>query len=112
MTDKAKKYLYDILQAIQEIHEIHLSNIHSQAEYEQSTSTVKRAVERELQIIGDVALRLRKMDIKLSQANNLINRRNTIVHQYDSYQPRTIWNFVMSQLPSLKEKVENLINLN
>ena len=110
MTDKAKKYLYDILQAIQEIQETYLSDIHSQAAYEQSTSTIKRAVERELQIIGDVAQRLKKMGVKLSQADNLINRRNTIVHQYDSYQPRTIWNFVNTQLPNLKEEVDGLIN--
>jgi len=51
MTNNAKKYLFDILKAIQEIEEIHLFEISAQSEYESSSSTMKRAVERELQII-------------------------------------------------------------
>jgi len=110
MTNNAKKYLFDILKALQEIEEIHLSEISTQSEYESSSSTIKRAVERELQIIGEAAFRLKQMDFELTQADSLINRRNTIIHQYDSFQPRTIWNFIIYQMPAIKEEVSDLLN--
>lgn len=68
-----------------------------------------RAVERELEIIGEAAYRLRQMGISLTQADALINRRNTIIHQYDSFQPRTIWNFIRQQLPALESEVQELL---
>ncbi len=110
MTRNSKKYLFDMLKAIQDIEETHLSEISSQREYESSSSTIKRAVERELQIIGEAAYRLKQMDVKLTQTDSLINRRNTIIHQYDGFQPRTIWNFITYQMPAIKEEVSGLLN--
>lgn len=49
MTRKQKKYLFDILQTIRDIQEIHLADINS-AEIFSQNLTVIRAVERELAI--------------------------------------------------------------
>ena len=108
MPRKAKKYLFDLLTAIQAIEEVHLAGINNQEEFE-GNKTVIRAVERELEIIGEAAYRLHQMGISLSQADSLINRRNTIIHQYDSYQPRTIWNVAVRHLIKLKTEVVELL---
>ncbi|MEM9717678.1 MAG: HepT-like ribonuclease domain-containing protein, partial [Bacteroidota bacterium] len=80
-----------------------------QGAYNSASLTIQRAVERELQIIGEAASRLRKMGVELETTDQLINRRNTIVHQYDSFQPRTIWNFVTYQMPLIQKEVEELL---
>ena len=109
MNRKRRKYLHDILKSIQDIKESHLRGIHSQGAYNSASLTIQRAVERELQIIGEAASRLRKMGVELETTDQLINRRNTIVHQYDSFQPRTIWNFITYQMPLIQKEVEEFL---
>ncbi|MEM6261734.1 MAG: HepT-like ribonuclease domain-containing protein [Bacteroidota bacterium] len=109
MTRKAKKYLFDILTAIQNIQDFHLSGIDSLQDFEEDV-TAMRAVERELEIIGEAAYRLRKLDIHLTQADELINRRNTIIHQYDGFHPKAIWYFVAKKLQRLKEETSQVLN--
>ena len=60
--------------------------------------------------MGEAAYRLRQMDVLLSQADELINRRNTIIHQYDGFHTKTIWYFVIQKLDSLKNEVSSLMN--
>ena len=109
MTNKAKKYLFDIQKSIEEIELVHLKDISSETDYTSASSTIHRAVERELEIIGEAAYRLRQMGTELSAADSLINRRNTIIHQYDSFQPRTIWNFITYQMPAIHSEVKGLL---
>ncbi|MEO0470463.1 MAG: HepT-like ribonuclease domain-containing protein [Bacteroidota bacterium] len=108
MTRKQKKYLFDILQAIRAINEDHLGDITS-LEVFSNAPTNMRAVERELEIIGEAAYRLRQAGIELTQSDALINRRNTIIHQHDSFQPKTIWYFVQQKIPLLEKEVSVLL---
>ena len=82
MTDKAKKYLLDILEAVESIEEF-TKGINF-VQY-QKNKLVKRAVEREFEIIGEAMNRLLKFDdeIKISSSKRIIGMRNRVIHGYD-----------------------------
>ena len=108
MTRKAQTYLFDISQAISDIKHIHLQGITQFTEFE-ANKTVRRAVAKELEIIGEAAYRLRHMSVTLSQADSLINRRNTLIHQYSDYKDETIWYYIQGEIDTLKEEVDSLL---
>lgn len=108
MTQNAKKYLFDIAQSIDIIFDIHLREIHSLDEYMKSISA-QDGVEKRLILIGEAAFRLRQMGISLSLTDQLINRRNTIVHQYDQFTHKAIWYTAQQELPVLKQQVMELM---
>lgn len=109
MRKNAHRYLKDIFDAIEIIFDIHLKDIHTLDEYEDSINA-QDGVEKRLIIIGEAAYRLRQMGEILPQADQIINRRNTIVHQYDGFTNRTIWKTVHEDLPELKMHIEQLLN--
>ncbi len=84
-----KKLLFDISERIDFISQHHLVGINTFEAYE-SSQTVQSVVERELIIIGEAVHKLFRIGIKLIYADKLINRRNTLAHQYDAYSPLTI----------------------
>ena len=108
MTTKAKKYLFDILRSI-ELIEQHLAGVPNLTAYEQDIKT-QDAVERRMIIISEALRRLAEMGISLAQSDRLINRRNTIVHQYDQFLPEAIWRSVEKELPDLKVEVSRRLN--
>ena len=103
-----KKYLYDISESIEFIFDDHLQEIDSLSEYEEDR-TIQDAVERRLTIIGEAIHMLRKQGISLPSGDQIVNRRNTITHQYDEFGAEAIWKSVHSELPSLKEEVDRLL---
>ncbi|MEL6672008.1 MAG: HepT-like ribonuclease domain-containing protein [Bacteroidota bacterium] len=94
--------------SILDIFEVHLAGIQHLREFEQQ-KTVRRAVAKEIEIIGEAASRLRKEGLTLKMTDSLINRRNTLIHQYGDFKDETIWYFVQSELPLLKEEVDRLL---
>ncbi|MEM7657999.1 MAG: HepT-like ribonuclease domain-containing protein [Bacteroidota bacterium] len=108
MTIKEKKYLFDILRSI-ELIEQHLEEVDSLFAYEQDIKS-QDAVERRMIIISEALRRLVETGVHLPQADRLINRRNTIVHQYDQFLPEAIWRSVNRELPGLKYEVPQLLN--
>ena len=96
MSRKAIKYLYDIARSIQDILEDHLEGIDTLEQYE-ADKTIRLAVIKELEIIGEAAYRLRQLGITLSQTDSLINRRNTLIHQYDDFKDETVWIFMLPE---------------
>ena len=108
MTRNAKKYLFDISSCISNIFDHHLDDIQSIQEFKNNI-TVVRAVEREIEIIGECLSRLRQSGVELSQTDSIINKRNTLAHQYDATKEENIWTFVHYDLPSLKSEVDPLI---
>lgn len=109
MTRKQKKYLFDISLAIDNIFKVHLSEVKDKSEYIENL-TVQRAVERELGIIGEACHRLKKMELLLASSDSMINRRHTLIHQYDVSKPGNIWEMVHHDLPSLKSEVDELLD--
>ena len=89
MTRKQKKYLFDILQSIADIEQVHIVGIETEEAFCNDLKSI-RSVKRELAIIGEAANQLRKIDIHFSGQNEAINRRNTLVHQYDAARPANL----------------------
>jgi uncharacterized protein with HEPN domain len=73
---------------------------------------LRRAVERELEIIGEALNNLKKLDdtVEITFYRQIIGLRNQIIHSYDNIDNETIWGILMKHLPTLKIEIENLIN--
>jgi len=71
----------------------------------------KRAVERNIEIIGEAVNRILKKDkhFNLENAQKIVGTRNRIVHGYDKISDDLIWSIVINNLPKLKEEVQNLL---
>lgn len=110
MQIEIKSWLFDIHSAILEI-ELFLTGINSFIAYQNDLKT-KRAVERNLEIIGEAMNRImtNKHDIQLSNTRKIIDTRNRIIHGYDSVSDEIIWSIIKSHIPQLKEEVEALLN--
>ncbi len=101
------KYLYDIKQYSDEIY-IHLKDINNFEDYKNNL-TVKRAVERCLEIIGEAMNNLLTIDpdINITGKRQIIALRNKIIHGYDKVSDQVIWNIVKENLTILNKEVEN-----
>jgi uncharacterized protein with HEPN domain len=104
-----KTLLFDILNAIKEI-ELFISSTQDFSSFESDLKT-KRAVERDIEIIGEAMSRILGKDdsIKLSNARKIVDTRNRIIHGYDSVSVDILWNIIIQHLPILKQEVEDLL---
>ncbi|KKL16390.1 hypothetical protein LCGC14_2496050 [marine sediment metagenome] len=77
---------------------------------------LKRAVERNLEIIGEAINRILKRDEsferKISNAKAIIGLRNQVIHSYDNVSDENIWSILTTHLPKLKSEIIYLINKN
>ncbi|SHJ46202.1 Uncharacterized conserved protein, contains HEPN domain [Tangfeifania diversioriginum] len=108
MTDTIRKYLYDILESAESI-EKYIENIDF-FQY-QKNKMVRRAVEREFEIIGEATKALLKLNdkIKLSSEKRIIGMRNRVIHGYDKIDDGIIWGTIKNHLPVLKKEVKELL---
>ena len=111
MNNDIKTWLYDILQSIKEIDSYYETKPKIFEDYISDIKT-KRAIERNLEIIGEAANRILKKDknFKLNNAEKIIGTRNRIIHGYDKISDDLIWSIVINHLPKLKEEVSSLLN--
>ncbi|MBC8385689.1 MAG: DUF86 domain-containing protein [Candidatus Cloacimonetes bacterium] len=109
MKREIKKYLFDIKTSIESIFE-YLGEKRNFFEY-QKNKLLRRAIERELEIIGEAANRILKIDQKfaLSNARQIIDTRNWVIHGYDKVDDVVIWGIISIHLPKLKKEVEILL---
>ena len=72
---------------------------------------LKRAIERELEIIGEAAGRILKIDssFPIENARKIVDLRNWVIHGYDIIDDIIIWGIISKQLPILKNQVEVLL---
>jgi uncharacterized protein with HEPN domain len=107
MDNDIKTWLFDILQAISDI-ESFFENKPKQFEKYVSDLKTKRAVERELEIIGEAFNRILKNDpsFQIENIHKIIGTRNRIIHGYDSVSDDLIWSIVINHIPLLKKEVE------
>lgn len=108
MTDKTRKYLFDILESVQSI-EDYLKEVDF-FQY-QKNKMVRRAVERELEIIGEALNALLKIEneVEISSSKRIIGMRNRVIHGYDKIDNGVIWGTIKIHLPILKNEVTNLL---
>jgi uncharacterized protein with HEPN domain len=111
MDNDIKTWLYDILQSINEIDSYYEYKPRIFDEYISDIKT-KRAIERNLEIIGEAADRIQKRDkdFKLNNVDKIIGTRNRIIHGYDKISDDLIWSIVINHLPKLKLEVTELLD--
>lgn len=105
MDIKIKTWLLDIQQSIEEIF-LFLGDKRDFIAYKEDLKT-KKAVERNLEIIGEAVNRILKVDsnFQLKDTKNIIGTRNRIIHSYDNISDEVIWTIVCRELPELKIQV-------
>ncbi len=105
-----RKYLFDIKESIDSI-ELFLGSQRDFSNY-QSNKLLRRAIERELGIIGEALNRLMKIDatIKISNPRRIVDLRNWVIHGYDKVDDVIIWGILTREIPVLKSEIEILIN--
>ena len=105
-----KKYLYDVQQSIISIYE-YLGEKRDFFEYERNKQ-LRRAVERELEIIGEAVNHLLDLDesIAIDNARRIVDLRNFVIHGYDKVDNVIIWGVISRDLPKLKEQVDRLLD--
>ena len=111
MDETLQKYLYDVLGAVTET----LSYFDKRPKYFDefaSNLMLRRAVERNIEIMGEAMNRILKVcpDIKITNARKIVDTRNYIIHAYDSLSSDILWSIIINHLPLLKTEVEELIN--
>ncbi len=111
MERAVNKALEDILSAILEIesffetrpmrYDVYLSDV-----------CLRRAVERNITIIGEAMNRLLKLapDIEITSARRIVDTRNYVIHGYDSVTDDIMWGIVVRHLPLLKAEVQKLMD--
>lgn len=110
MDSEIKTWLYDILQSISEIESYFEDKPKRFDEYITDIRT-KRAVERDIEIIGEAVNRILKKDnnFEMENTQKIIGTRNRIAHGYDKISDDLIWSIVINHLPKLKEEILGLM---
>lgn len=109
MTERAKKYLYDILSAINAIYDF-LEGVNF-TEYCHDLKT-KSAVERQLGIVGEAVNKFSNENEAevLKHTRDIINFRNRLIHAYDNIDDSIVWAIKTNHLNELKKEIEDLLN--
>jgi len=104
-----QKYLFDIQVSIDSVFE-YIGDKRDFNNYK-TNKLLRRGVERELEIIGEAANRILKIDssIRIDNAHKIVDLRNWVIHGYDKIDDVIIWGIISKQLPILKEQVDELL---
>ena len=110
MDDNIKTWMYDILVAIEEIESFFEDRPKRYTDYCKDVRT-KRAVERNIEIIGEAMNRILKHDntVEISNAHKIVDVRNRIIHGYDSISDEAIWGIVVRHISVLKTEIKRLL---
>tara|TARA_R110000868_G_scaffold289359_3_gene549492 strand:- start:502 stop:852 length:351 start_codon:yes stop_codon:yes gene_type:complete len=115
MDEKILKWLYDIKLAIEEVDSYFDERERNFFEYQENVM-LKRAVERDLEIVGEAINRILKRDEnfieQISNARSIIGLRNQVIHAYDNISDENIWSVLTTHLPKLKKEIDDLIQKN
>ena len=109
MNNMIKKFLFDIKESIESIENYIGDN--KDFNIYQSNKMLRRAVEREFEIIGEAMNRIVQIDdkINISTKKQIINMRNRVIHGYDKIDDAIIWGTIIRHLPVLKKEIQSLI---
>lgn len=112
MDEPVLKWLYDIKLAIEEIWS-YFSNGFEEYPFYQENTILKRAVERNPEIIGEAMNRILKrspeLKNKITSSHAIIGLRNHIIHGYDNVSDEIIRSILTSHINPLKTEIEFLI---
>ena len=111
MDKEIKVWLFDILNSILEIESFVDFEETNFQDYSSDVKT-KRAVERNLEIIGEAVNRISKKDenLEITDKRKIISVRNRIIHGYDQVSDELIWSLITQYLPVLEKEVRQYLN--
>ena len=111
MDNEIKTFLFDVLQSIMEIESYFEGKPKIFDDYIKDIKT-KRAVERNIEIIGEAINRILKIDkdFIIENAQKIIGTRNRIAHGYDKISDDLIWSIVINHLPKLKTEIQKMLD--
>lgn len=111
MDDYVNKHLEDILIAIDEIDDFFVDVPKTYSQFEQNI-LLRRAVERNIEIIGEAMNRILKseVNIPITNARKIVDTRNFVIHGYDSLLPDMLWSIVINHLPLLRKEVNQILD--
>ncbi len=77
----------------------------------QNDLRTRRAVERNIEIIGEALNRIlsKGPEINISNSRKIVDTRNRIIHGYDTVSDEIIWSIVIKYLPQLRKEVQILL---
>jgi len=101
--------LSDIEQSITEIYDF-ISSENDFLKFSADKKSMK-AVERNIEIIGEAMDRILKTDpgFPISNSRKIVDTRNRIIHGYDSVSEDVIWLIVNRYLPILEKEIHQLL---
>ena len=99
----------DIKRSIDEIYEF-LPEDRDYFEFDKDLKT-KKAVERNIEIIGEALNRILKVDpdIEITDSRKIVDTRNRIIHGYDAITSDILWLIIQKSLPVLKDEIDSLL---
>jgi uncharacterized protein with HEPN domain len=99
-------WLFDIQSAIEEIEQF-LPEVNRVFEIYKTDLKTKRAIERNLEIIGEAVKRITDKDssLEITHSRKIISLRNRIIHGYDVISDELVWGVIINDLPQLKEEI-------
>lgn len=108
MQEEIRVWLEDIEKAVGEINGF-LPEQRNFIDFVKDLKT-KRAVERNIEIIGEAMSRILNMqpDIPISNSRKIVDTRNRIIHGYDSVSDDVIWLIVSRYLPILEAEIKDI----
>lgn len=109
MDEYSRKYLTDVLTACEEV-ESFFDGKRVFTDF-QVDILRQRAVERNVEIMGEAINQLMKHDptILLNNARAIVGTRNRVIHAYDNVTPEFLWSLVINHIPKLKEDVAGML---
>ena len=115
MDSYVRDLLSDIVRSIDEINEFSAGlNIEDFKQY-LSNKMMRRAIERDLIIIGEAMHDIVKVDhtrvMRIKNSRRVVELRNDVVHSYDDLANEKIWQFIWSELPYLRKEVSHILDL-
>ena len=112
MDNEIRKYLFDIHESIDSIENF----LGAKRDFNVylADKMLRRAVEREFEIIGEAMSRIEKLDpgIEISSKKQIISMRNRVIHGYDKIDDEIVWGTIIRHLPLLKAQIGNLLKNN
>jgi uncharacterized protein with HEPN domain len=109
MENEVKTWLIDIQQSINEINSF--LPIERDFFIFKNDLKTKRAIERNIEIIGEAVSRILKINsnFPIENSRKIVDTRNRIIHGYDSVSEEIIWSIVVRDIPQLKITIELLL---
>jgi uncharacterized protein with HEPN domain len=115
MHSYVRDLLSDIVRSIDEIHEFSNGLTVDDFKLYLSNKMMRRAIERDLIIIGEAMHDIVKVDhtrvMRIKNSRRVIELRNDVVHSYDDLANEKIWQFIWTELPYLRKEVSHILDL-